>query len=146
MKHAPFVPTVRELVRCYQTFVALSAKRIHAFGLTGPQFDIIVTLGNTPDLTFKELGEKTLITKGTLTGVVDRLEAKGIVKRAPSPRDRRSQILRLTPAGAKLFQKVSPRMLAHLSSAFAGLKAKDHARIDAALRELRSALEKGGKR
>ena len=34
-------------------------------------FDIIVTLGNTPGLSFKELGQRTLITKGTLTGVVD---------------------------------------------------------------------------
>ena len=35
-------------------------------GLTHAQFDIIATLGNTPGMSYKELGDKTLITKGTL--------------------------------------------------------------------------------
>jgi DNA-binding MarR family transcriptional regulator len=112
--------------------------------LTGPQFDVVVTPGNSPDLTLTELGEKTLITRGTLTGVVDRLEAKGIVKRSPSTRDRRSQIVRLTPAGTRLFRKVSPAMLAHLGDAFADFRARDHARIVSALHDLRGVFEKGG--
>jgi MarR family 2-MHQ and catechol resistance regulon transcriptional repressor len=49
--------------------------------LTPSQFDIIATLGNTPGMTLQGIGEKTLITKGTLTGVVDRLQEKGLVDR-----------------------------------------------------------------
>ncbi len=81
-------------------------------GLTSAQFDIIATLGNTPGMMPKDLGEKTLITKGTLTGVVDRLVAKGLVRRIPSAQDGRSQIVQLTRKGAALFDKVFP---AHLN-------------------------------
>ena len=76
MIEEPFLPSLRELVRCYQTFSAYSAAHLRTLGLTPPQFDIVATLGNTPGMTPKEVGEKTLITKGTLTGVVDRLAAK----------------------------------------------------------------------
>ena len=70
-----------ELVRAYQAFESYSAAHIRNLGLTAPQFDIIATLGNTSGMSFKDLGEKTLITKGTLTGVIDRLEDKALVDR-----------------------------------------------------------------
>ncbi|MFZ3174178.1 MAG: MarR family transcriptional regulator, partial [Thiobacillus sp.] len=74
-----FLPTVQALVQCYQAFEAYSAAHIRTLGLTPPQFDIVATLGNTSGMTATELGEKTLITKGTLTGVVDRLVDRGWV-------------------------------------------------------------------
>ena len=86
---APFLSVLRELVRCYQAFERYSATHIQTLGLTPPQFDVVATLGNTEGMTFRELGERTLITKGTLTGVVDRLEAKGIVSRKSCPEDGR---------------------------------------------------------
>ena len=42
-------------------------------GLTVSQADVIFTLGNTAGMTCGEIGERTLITKGTLTGVIDRV-------------------------------------------------------------------------
>jgi DNA-binding MarR family transcriptional regulator len=59
-------------------------------------------------MSYKELGQKTLITKGTLTGVVDRLEQKGLVIRERCPRDKRSYYVRLSDAGEQLFQTCSP--------------------------------------
>ena len=69
---------VRELVRTYQAFEQLSSSRIRSHGLTPPQFDVIATLGNTPGMSCKELSSRTLITKGTLTGVLDRLLEIGL--------------------------------------------------------------------
>ena len=56
----PFLPMLRELARCYQAFEAYSGAHVRSLGLTPSQFDIVATLGNTPGLSFKELGEKTL--------------------------------------------------------------------------------------
>lgn len=137
----PFVPSLVELARCYQAFEVYSAAHLRTLGLTPAQFDIIATLGNTPGMTPKELGEKTLITKGTLTGVVDRLGSKGLVRRVASSTDGRSQIVQLTKKGETLFSKVFPAHLGHVKRAFAGFKVADYAQIEAALRRLREAFK-----
>ena len=103
MSPSIFLPVVRELVRSYQAFELVSARHIRQLGLTPPQFDIIATLGNTQGMNCKELGEKTLITKGTLTGVLDRLIDKGLICRSTPPEDRRSIFICLTDAGEALF-------------------------------------------
>ena len=141
MVEAPFLPSLRALARCYQAFFSHSAAHLRTLGLTPPQFDIVATLGNTPGMTPKELGEQTLITKGTLTGVVDRLEEKGLIRRIPSALDGRSQIVQLTKKGERLFDKVFPAHVAYFSRVFADLKAEDYARIEAALRDLRAVFE-----
>ncbi len=139
---AAFLPTVRALVQCYQAFVACSDSHIRTLGLTPAQFDIVATLGNTPGMTATELGEKTLITKGTLTGVVDRLVERGWVERVAHESDRRCQIVRLTKAGEKLFAHVFPTHLAYMQAHFAGATDADHARWRDALLSLQSQLEK----
>ncbi len=138
MKPAPFLPTVVELVKCYQAFESYSAKHIRSLGLTSPQFDIIATLGNTPGMTFRELGERTLITKGTLTGVVDRLEEKKLVRRLASPTDGRCQIVQLTARGEAMFAKVFPEHLAYISKAFAGFDADELQKTQDMLKRLGS--------
>jgi len=139
---ADFLPTVQALVKCYQAFEAYSAASIRALGLTPSQFDIIATLGNTPGMTATELGEKTLITKGTLTGVVDRLADRGWVERAAHGSDRRCQIVRLTKSGEALFAKAFPAQMAHLAACFADASAAEHTRWQTALRALERTFRK----
>ena len=136
----PFLPMIRELVRTYQAFEMHSARHLRTLGLTPSQFDIIATLGNTEGMSFKRLGEKTLITKGTLTGVVDRLEGKGLVRRISSPDDARSLIVQLTPQGDALFDSVFPAHLSYVERLFSGFRPADFDRIELALRDLRTAL------
>lgn len=143
MRQPPeFLPTLQALVQCYQAFETYSAAHIRALGLTPPQFDIIATLGNTAGMTATELGEKTLITKGTLTGVVDRLADRGWVERVPHESDRRSQVIRLTPAGETLFGQVFPAHLAHMRTGFGSASAADHTRWQTALRELQQVFRR----
>ena len=108
LTQAPFLAVLRELVQCYQAFERYSATHIQTLGLTPPQFDVVATLGNTRGMTFRELGERTLITKGTLTGVIDRLEAKGVVVRESCPDDGRSTLVSLTGQGERLFDQAFP--------------------------------------
>jgi DNA-binding MarR family transcriptional regulator len=139
---AEFLPTVQALVQCYQAFEAYSAANIRELGLTSPQFDIIATLGNTPGMTATELGEKTLITKGTLTGVVDRLIDRGWVERVAHDSDRRCQIIRLTPSGEALFARVFPLHMAHLAASLGNASSAEHTRWQDALRSLQQILRK----
>jgi len=140
MTQKSFIPVLRELARAYQEFESFSASHIRTLDLTPSQFDIVATLGNTEGMSFKELGEKTLITKGTLTGVVDRLEAKGLVRRIASPSDGRSQTVQLTRKGEALFTRIFPAHLAHVGQAFAAFSQADINNMEATLRQLRAAF------
>jgi DNA-binding MarR family transcriptional regulator len=125
------------LAECLQGFERFSGESVRQTGLTHAQFDIIATLGNTPGMSYKELGERTLITKGTLTGVIERLEQKGLVARERSSDDKRSFFVRLTPAGDELFRVVFPQVIAHGKQLFTGYAAADFDALEQALSKLR---------
>ena len=128
---------LRALAECYHAFARHSAADVRRLGYTPAQFDIIATLGNTRGLSFRELGDRTLITKGTLTGVVDRLEARGIVQRVASPSDARSTIVRLTRKGEREFGRVFPSHVGYVKRAFTTLSESEMERLDALLARLR---------
>ncbi len=136
-----FLRSLRLLAETYQAFERLSGRHVRELGLTPAQFDIVATLGNTAGLSFRELGERTLITKGTLTGVVDRLEARGLVERVASDVDRRSVSVRLTPAGEREFRRVFEPHVAHCKRGFAGWSAAELTALETQLTRLRDGLD-----
>lgn len=116
--HEPFLAVLRALAEAYHAFSAYSAAHVRELGLTPAQFDVIATLGRTEGLPLSEIARKTLITKGTLTGIIDRLEAKGLLVRKVPAADRRSFHAILTPEGEALFARVFPAHVAHLKRVF----------------------------
>ncbi|BBP01005.1 MarR family transcriptional regulator [Sulfuriferula nivalis] len=138
----PFLPLIRELARSFQAFEAYSSQDIRSMGLTGCQFDIIATLGNTAGMSFRELGEKTLITKGTLTGVVQRLEEKGLVQRNDAVHDGRSQIVQLTEVGEATFNDIFPHHLDYLDKVFSVLNIEEIQQMQATLQKIHSLFDK----
>ena len=135
-----FLLVMRELARAYQAFSAYSEAHVRQFDLTPAQFDVIATLGNTNGLCMGELGEKTLITKGTLTGVIDRLIQKQLVCRETLPENRRSVIVQLTPEGQQVFARVFPAHIAHLKARFDKLDASELELLTVLLCRLRLAF------
>jgi DNA-binding MarR family transcriptional regulator len=148
MPQTPFRNVLKELACCYQAFESYASVHIHKQGLTISQFDILVTLGTGQSMSPKELVEKTLITKGTLTGVIDRLLAKGLVKRTQNNLDRRSQIISLTPKGRQLFEKIFPEHLSYMNQVFAHFQSAEIKHIEEVLsmlnRSFRTQRFKGG--
>lgn len=132
-----FIPLLRELVRAYQAFAAYDAAGYRDKDLTVPQADVIFTLGNTEGMTFREIGELTLITKGTLTGVIDRLENKGLVKRVQQHDDRRCTRVCLTAKGTRVFEKVFPQQVAYLKLRFDRLSRAEQEQALQTLRKIR---------
>lgn len=134
-------PTVlRQLLRTHQAFLSYAAKHVHPLDLTLPQYDVIITLGSTPGMQPKKLGEETLITKGTLTGVVSRLEDKGLVERLASKKDGRSQIIRLTEAGRAIYEQTFPEHLLFLNRLFDDYAPEEIATLEADLVRLQQAI------
>ncbi|SFV06417.1 MarR family winged helix-turn-helix transcriptional regulator [Pseudoduganella namucuonensis] len=139
-----YLKSIRLLAECMQGFERLSGEHVRQCGLTHAQFDIIATLGNTPGMPYKELGDKTLITKGTLTGVIERLEQKGLVERERSLDDKRSWFIRLTPRGEQLFREVFPRVVSLGAAVFSGYGDDDFAALEKTLSGLKQVITAGG--
>lgn len=135
-----YLKSVRLLAECLQGFERFSGESVRRCGLTHAQFDIIATLGNTPGMTYKELGDKTLITKGTLTGVIERLEAKGLVARTRSCDDKRSFSVCLTPEGEQVFRDVFPVIVTEGRALFAPFSDEDFNEIDRVLCKLKQLI------
>ena len=70
-----FLYTLRQLIRCTQAFERYSGAHVRQMGLTESQFDVVAT-GQHVGHELQGTGRETLITKGTLTGVLDRMEAR----------------------------------------------------------------------
>ncbi len=122
-----FIPLVRELLSAYHAFASFDANGLRLSGsdLTVAQANVIFTLGNTDGMTCKDIGDWTHITKGTLTGVIDRLENKGLVERWAVEGDGRKTIIALTRRGEKVFKKEFPRHISYLKERFDQLGARD---------------------
>ncbi len=135
-----YLRSIRLLAECMQQFEKLSDSHIRQFELTHAQFDIIATLGNTEGLTCKQLGEKTLITKGTMTGVLDRLEIKQLIQRVQCNEDRRRSFVRLTPQGEKLFNSAFPHVIGMMKHRFADYDTNDFITLEQQLTKLKNSL------
>ena len=122
-----FIPLVRELLNAYHAFASFDANghRLSGSDLTVAQANVIFTLGNTDGMTCKDIGDWTHITKGTLTGVIDRLENKHLVERWAVEGDGRKTIIALTRQGDRVFKKEFPRHLSYLKERFDQLGARD---------------------
>lgn len=135
-----YLKSIRLLAECMQGFERLSGQHVREHGLTHGQFDIVATLGNTPGMSYKELGRRTLITKGTLTGVIERLEQKGIVSRTRCATDKRSWFIRLTPAGERLFGAVFPSVTARGGEVFTDYTEADYQQLESVLARLKAVI------
>ena len=88
----------------------------------------------------EEIRKKTLIIKGTLTGVLDRMESSGLIRRTASDADRRQVFVVLTPQGIRTFQRAFPAHIGHLRPAFSVLSPRELEQAEQLLHKLRDAL------
>jgi DNA-binding MarR family transcriptional regulator len=78
------------------------------FGATLPQFDLLAQLYREPaGLRLGELSKRTMVTNGNITGLVERLEADGLVIRETPGGDRRVTVARLTDTGRTSFAEMA---------------------------------------
>lgn len=136
-----FQPLLHELANCQQALELLSSRHIRKLGLTLPQFDILVTLGREGSKNCGELGDITLITKGTLTGVLDRLESKKLIRREISSSDRRSTLITLTETGKAVFKTSQQQHMDYLRPAFQSLDDAFIGSLESQLQHLRQTLQ-----
>jgi DNA-binding MarR family transcriptional regulator len=108
-------------------------------GVDVAEGDVLFTLrraGTPYRLSPSEISAALLVSSGTLTSRLDRLEGKGLIKRVPHPSDRRSVEVELTPAAVKLADKAVHRHVDNERRMLAPLSEREQAQLDGLLRKL----------
>ncbi|RSK48891.1 MarR family winged helix-turn-helix transcriptional regulator [Hymenobacter rigui] len=93
----PLYAASRMITKAYQPL-------LDEFDLTYPQYLVLLLLWEHQERTVKELGDHLALDSGTLTPLLKRLEQRQLISRRRDPRDERSVIIGLLPAGAALQQ------------------------------------------
>lgn len=101
--------TVLNLVRTATLLSARATQLFRQFDLTEAQFNVLFALKfSQAAITQAELGKRLVVTRASITSVLDKLEAKGLVKRIDVPENRRIHHVELTEEGRTLVNNVEP--------------------------------------
>jgi MarR family transcriptional regulator, organic hydroperoxide resistance regulator len=95
------------------------------FGLTGPQLTVIKLLETFDNLSLSSLSERIRAQNSTVTGIIDRMEREGLVRRERSTSDRRVVHIRLSDKGLKLARQIQVEPMEMFRGALQSLSQAD---------------------
>jgi DNA-binding MarR family transcriptional regulator len=134
-----FLRTLWELDHALQTASKSMARRR---GITGPQRVVLRIVGRFPQLAPSQLAAIVHLHPSTLTGILKRLEGRGLIKRRVDPNDRRRSFLVLTPKGRAIDVDDVHTVERVLATLFATLPPAQTAATQRTLRALAEALQR----
>ena len=112
------------------------------FAITLPRFDALAQLDRAPEgLTMGALSQRLMVSNGNVTGLVGRLVREGLVAREAPARDRRRARVRLTAAGKREFDAITPAHARWIDEALRGLGRGEMARLHELLGRLKRAAQ-----
>ncbi|XXY47102.1 MarR family transcriptional regulator [Sorangium sp. So ce269] len=116
---------VEMIIYLYTESRRLTKGMASGFGLTGPQLTILKLLESFQDLSLSTLSERIRAQNSTVTGIVDRMEREGLVRRERSKADRRVVHIRLSEKGARLAREIQVEPMEIFRSALLSLSSTD---------------------
>lgn len=122
--------------RLHQISVAIFLQETEAFGVTPVQYAALQTVGRQPSIDQRTLARAIGLDTSTIAGVIDRLEARGLLVRSASPEDRRVRQLTLTDEAHALLEAIGPAMLKAQQVILAPLAPHDQREFTRMLRQL----------
>ncbi|GGC60538.1 MarR family winged helix-turn-helix transcriptional regulator [Chelatococcus reniformis] len=148
---APKPLAAPDALRVWLRFVRLN-RRLHgamtaelkAARLSISQFDLLSTLSEAEGLSQQDLADRLYVTKGNVSGLVDRLVASGLVERRPLAGDRRSHALCLTALGRETVGRGLAIQRTYVSRTLGALAPADIAALDRVLGAWRDRLRQDG--
>ncbi len=96
------------LSRAYRALNEEVNRVIQQNGLNPTEFAVLELLYHKGDQPLQQIGGKILLASGSITYVVDKLEQKGLLRRAGCPKDRRVTYAQITDDGKKLIEEIFP--------------------------------------
>jgi MarR family 2-MHQ and catechol resistance regulon transcriptional repressor len=135
------------LMKAYRDLAQVDAGSISASGLGLSDFAVLEILLHKGPLPVNTIGRQVMLTSGSITTAVDRLEEKQLVGRQVSPNDRRVTYVTLTPPGRALIRRVFKVHANRLETVFEPLSVAERITLAKLLKKLgkhgESLLRKG---
>jgi MarR family transcriptional regulator, organic hydroperoxide resistance regulator len=125
-----------QMIRTFWTLQSKVEDSLKKHKLTLAQFDLLAMLLGLEGLNQQELADKLAVTKGNMVGLVNRLSRRGFVRRVPSRKGRRANVIRLTAAGRKLVTAALPDHLRLVSAMLSPLTSSEQEKLRTLLRRL----------
>lgn len=94
---------------------------IKSHGLNPTEFAVLELLYHKGDQPIQQIGQRILLSSGSMTYVIDQLEGKKLLERRPCPNDRRIKHAVITDEGKELMREVFPKHREAIRSMFSGL-------------------------
>ncbi len=111
------------------------------FDTTLPRFDLLAQLDRAPEgLSLSALSRRLMVSNGNMTGLVERLTTEGLIEARPQAGDRRGRLVRLTPAGKRAFDAMTPIHEDWIAAMFDKLDRAEMAQLHALLGKLKQAV------
>ena len=128
------------IMRVQQLVLAALDAAVKPFGITFARYEVLVLLSfsKSGSLPLSKVGERLMVHPTSVTNLVDRLEAQGMVARTVDTADRRRILASLTPAGRRVLKRATAA-LTEIDFAVGSLDATDQEKAYELLRSLRSA-------
>ncbi len=124
------------MMKAHQAIREHDARSIESSGLGFSDFATLEVLLHKGPMPVNVIGEKVLLTSGSITTAVDRLERRKLVERHASETDRRLRVVHLTPQGRQLIESVFEKHIAALEKATNGLTAAEKNELIGLLKKL----------
>lgn len=131
------------LSKAYKNVMDRAVKDMKKHGLSPSEFTILEVLYNKGRFPLQQIGEKILITSGSVTYNIDKLEKRELLKRVPSPNDRRVIYAEITENGRALFDEIFPQHAAEVRRIMGGLNAQETEAASELLKKLGKGAERG---
>jgi len=128
----------------YRTLRQESEGLMSTAGLTRAQFHVLRCAAEEGPLPMKEISEKMFVTRADVTGLVDRLESKGLARRVAHHRDRRATLIELTPKGREVQERISSKYKAFMSDSLKALTRDEQDYLHDALLKLQDGMSRAG--
>jgi MarR family 2-MHQ and catechol resistance regulon transcriptional repressor len=124
------------LWKAYTSLRRQAEKSIASLGLNMSDFAVLEVLLHKGPLPVNTIGDKVMLTSGSISIAVDRLHRKRLVTRRNDPEDRRTRVVHLTPEGRKLIECAFALHAEAMESATAGLSPSERNRAIELLKKL----------
>ena len=118
-----------------------SKKLVKRVGLTGPQLVILQEISRCGEVTSGEIARAVSLSQATVTGILERMEKRGLLARQRSHRDKRRIMVRITDKGKTVLDEAPPLMQEAFVERFASLQEWEQTMILSALQRLVSLMD-----